>query len=1200
METIDIEKIAADAAELAKKWQNQANKLQTPFEKKVQKRIARLLTHPTDKVLLTMMFDQSFRTMDTKRVADQVNALLHEYGVPNFMTKPEQGLFHLFMHIGRHFHSISVPLLVGRIRKDSQRTVVPGEERPFHEHLAKRKGEGVRMNINHIGEAVLGEEEASHRLKGYLADLENPAIEQISIKISTIFSQIHSLAFNQTVDELVHRLILVYRAARDNTFTKADGTTKPKFVNLDMEEYRDLDLTVAAFKKALDLDEFKSLEAGIVLQAYIPDSYNKMKELTEWAKARVAAGGAPMNIRIVKGANMEMELVESSLMNWPLAPYDNKREVDANYKRMVLFGMQPENMAAVTLGIASHNLFEQAFASTVAKHYGVTKHLTYELLEGMGDHVRRTIQQTSDNVLLYAPVAAKDQFINAIAYLIRRLDENTSEENFLRYACDLATDSEKWEFLHQQYLNSVASIDEARSKPNRVQDRSTETFPETMGTFHEGAFTNEPDTDWSRPGNRTWAQAIREKWMNIAQDGALKVPVVIDGEELFDGLKTRGGFDPNREQDKIHIYDFAMASVEDAERAIATATADPDGWRAKTYAERNAILSQVAMELRKNRGDLMGAAAVNTGKVFSEADVEVSEAIDFAEYYPFTAKALDDMENIAVKPEGVGLVISPWNFPIAIPCGGILSMLAAGNTVIFKPASDAVLVGYELCKCIWNAGVSKKVLQFVPCSGASVGPTLTTHPAVNSVILTGSTETGMEMLKVRPDIQLAAETGGKNATIVSKMSDRDQAIANIVHSAFSNCGQKCSATSLAILDKELYHDATFRAQLVDAAKSWAVGSAWDFKNKMATLIKPPSGDLMRALTELESGEEWALKPECVGGNPYIWSPGIKWGVKRGSYTHTTEFFGPVLGVMCANDLDEAIDIANEPGYGLTSGLESLDKREQARWKSRILAGNLYINRGTTGAIVLRQPFGGMRKSAIGAGIKAGGPNYVTQFMDIQDSALPPQQSILKDHRLMRVVQDWQTRVHWGSLAEHAEDLAKAARATLSYLHHYEQEFGVEKDYFHLRGQDNIVRYLPIGKVLVRVHADDSLFEVLARCTAVLASRCELILSLPDGLDNAVVKFINSKDCRFMLKGSEVVVEDDTTVAARIGSVQGIRYAAPDRVPEEVYQRAAELGFYIARQPVMMEGRIELLQYFHEQAVCRNYHRYGNLGERSLA
>ena len=1199
MDKMNIDNICREAAELAREWQEKANDLLTPTEKKVQKKMAHLLTHLTDKVLLTMMFDQSFRSHNYARVADQLNEILRVQGIPNFLNSFEKGLFHLFMHVGRHIPAISVPRVIGRIRQDSRRTIVPGEKAPFMAHLAKRKAEGVRMNINHLGEAVLGEAEASRHLETYIKDLCIPEIEQISIKISTIYSQIQPLAFDQTVEEIEARLIKVYRAARDNTFVRPDGSSKPKFVNLDMEEYRDLEITAAAFMKTLELEEFQSFYAGIVLQAYVPDSYNMMKKITGWAKKRLAAGGAPVNIRIVKGANMEMEQVESSLMNWPLAPYDNKNEVDANYKRMVLFGLEPDNIAAVTLGIASHNLFELAFACTAARHAAASEYITYELLEGMGDHVRRAIQQISGNVLLYAPVAEREQFINAIAYLIRRLEENTSEENFLRYACELSTDSEKWEFLHNQYVAAVQSIESAGTEPFRIQDRSTEIFSEKCGTFYDGAFSNEPDTDWSRPDNRAWAGAVRDKWMNIASDGPLQVPVVIDGCDLFDGCKTRDGFDPNRYDQKIHVFAFAMASVENAVRAIQIAVADPDGWRSMSYKERNAILSKVAMQLRKSRGDLIGAAAINTGKVFSKADVEVSEAVDFAEYYPFTAQAFDEMQNIEVKPEGVGLVISPWNFPIAIPCGGILSMLAAGNTVIFKPASDSVLVAYELCKCIWRAGVSKKTLQFVPCSGASVGPVLTGHPAVNSVILTGSTATGMDMLKARPDIQLAAETGGKNATIVTAMSDRDQAIANIVHSAFSNCGQKCSATSVVILEKELYNDELFRRQLIDAARSMSVGSAWNFKNRLATLIKPPDGDLLRGLTELEPGESWALKPECVDGNPYIWSPGIKWGVQRGSYTHMTEFFGPVLAVMCAADLQEAIDIANQPGYGLTSGIETLDMREQRYWKSRILAGNLYINRGTTGAIVLRQPFGGMRKSAIGAGIKAGGPNYVTQFMDFSERALPPDAGILKDHRLLRVVQEWELKVHWRTLANHASDLKKAARATRSYLYHYESEFGVEKDYFHLRGQDNVVRYLPVGKVLVRVHADDTLFEALARCTAVLASHCSLIVSIPEGLDNDVVTFLRGRECHYLLKGSELVVETDAAVAARIGQVQAIRYATASRVPDEIYRYAAAAGFYIARKPVLMEGRIELLQYFHEQAVSTNYHRYGNLGARNL-
>ncbi len=270
------------------------------------------------------------------------------------------------------------------------------------------------------------------------------------------------------------------------------------------------------------------------------------------------------------------------------------------------------------------------------------------------------------------------------------------------------------------------------------------------------------------------------------------------------------------------------------------------------------------MALRRARGDLIGAAAASTGKVFSEADVEVSEAIDFAEFYPFSVGPMTMKPPWHRRARGSDLVIAPWNFPIAIPCGGIVAALAAGNTVIFKPSSDAVLVAWVLCRCFWEAGVSQQTLQFVPCSGAQVGPQLTGHPDVDFIILTGGTDTGMSILKQRPDVLMAAETGGKNATIVTAMSDRGQAAKNIVSSAFGHCGQKCSATSLLILEQEVYEDATFKRQLVDAAQSLGVGSVWDFENRMGPLINPPKGVLQKALTELEPGESWALKPENRG------------------------------------------------------------------------------------------------------------------------------------------------------------------------------------------------------------------------------------------------------------------------------------------------------------------------------------------------
>ncbi|WP_419662851.1 RocA: 1-pyrroline-5-carboxylate dehydrogenase [Desulfosarcina variabilis str. Montpellier] len=1202
MAGLDDSKIRQAAADLAATWQDRANQLLTREEKGIQEQMLKLLTHPNDKVVLTKMIDQCFRSHDNDRVADQVNHLLRDFGVPGFFSRVEKLLIQMFMGLGRHLTHVSVPQMVRQMRQSSSRAIIAGEPGPLHNHLEKRKKQGVRMNINHLGEAVLGEAEAHHRLMTYIQDMTDPAVEYISVKISTLYSQISSLAFEHTVAILVERLSELFEKAKQNTFTRHDGTMVPKVVHMDMEEYRDLAITYEAFVRTLDNPVFKDYTAGIVLQAYIPDSWPLQQRLTEWARKRVAAGGAPINLRIVKGANMEMEMLEAHHFGWPLAPYDNKRDVDANYKRMVRFAMQPVNIAAVHLGVASHNLFELAWAHETGKALGVTGQFWFEMLEGMADHVRRAICDMSGDVLLYAPVATEAQFINAIAYLIRRLDENTAPENFLRYSPALKTDSKAWEFLKQQFLESCDHIDIAPEGPNRTQSRSTETFAPDIGTYHTKRFTNEPDTDWSLPANAGWAESIRDKWMVEGAGPPAIIPIVVAGEKIVD-RDQREAIDSARFDEKsgqrIVVARYCMATEQDVEKAVQTAQADPDGWRAKSLDARHAILGQVAHELRKARGDLIGAAAANTGKVFTEADPEVSEAIDFTEFYPHSAKLFETMTSIEATPKGVGLVVTPWNFPIAIPCGGMVAALAAGNTVIFKPASDAVVTAWELVQCFYRAGVSKTVLQFLPCSGEAVGSKLVGHQGVDFVILTGGTDTGMNMLKKRPDMILAAETGGKNATIVTAMSDRDQAIKNILHSAFSNCGQKCSATSLVILEREVYNDPLFRKQLVDAAKSYPVGSCWEFQNKMGPLIHPPGNALKRALTTLEPGEAWALTPEPVGSNPYLWTPGIKWGVKPGSYTHMTEFFGPLIGVMEAKDLNHAIELVNQTGYGLTSGLESLDHREQMQWREAVKAGNLYINRGTTGAVVLRQPFGGMGKSALGAGIKAGSPNYVYQFMNFKDVDWPHAGPIARESALLRIAQNWEIDLKWGRFpARVVDDLWKTVRAIKSYLYWYEQEFGREHDYFNLRGQDNFFRYLPKGRVVIRVTAEDSLFETLGRVAAAITTRCVPMLSIPPGLDSDVTAFLNSRHGKLFCKDVAIAEQSDAALCEFMPKVQRIRYAAADRVPMTVFVQAAQTGFYISRTPVSMEGRIELLQYVQEQSISVNYHRYGNLGDRA--
>ncbi len=1209
------------AIHLARQLQTRANELQTPAERRQQGELDRMIQSPHDKATLTQLTDQAFRSQLPHRAADQFIHILDVQGVPRFFSTFDRTLLKGFQSFGSYLPGVAMPFVKEKMQQETANVILPAEEELLKEHLEQRREAGLRMNVNFLGEALLGEQEAERRLENYLEALQRPEIEVLSVKISTIYSQISALAREHTVEILCDRLELLFRAAMKHEFVRHDGTRVKKFVYLDMEEYRDMSLTAEAFMRTLDRSELVKCQAGIALQAYIPDSFLQQQKITAWARKRVSVGGAPVTIRIVKGANMEMECVEASLRGWPQAPFNEKIETDANYHQMLKFGMQEENLNAVRLGIASHNLFTLAYGLVLATHAQAHDRVQFEMLEGMANHQRRALVELSKNMLLYAPACKQEDFINAIGYLVRRLDENTGDENFLRHAFRLTVDSDEWRKLEQGFGESFEKIPSLSSKPRRTQERGQ--LPEVGGQGEEPwtsspasdlwtLFRNEPDTDWSLTQNGQWADDILERWKTLCDAQAATVPLVIAGEEIASKREQRDSQDPSRPG--VVVARYHQANKADIEQAVTCAQHDPAGLRKLSPRERTEILFRVANEIAARRGDLMGAMLAEGGKLLTESDPEVSEAIDFCRFYAQSVEEFHNLDNLNARGRGVVVVVSPWNFPLAIPCGGIAAALAAGNTVIFKPASDTVLIAYELCCCFWEAGVPKTALQFAPCSGGSVGQQLVTHDAVDGVILTGGTETALRMLAAKPTLKLFAETGGKNATIVTALADRDLAIKNILHSAFSHSGQKCSATSLLILESEVYHDAKFRESLVDAVESLRVGSAWDLATKVGPLIRPPSGELERGLKELEAGESWAVRPHLhVQENPHLVSPGVKWGVTNNSYTHCTEFFGPLLAVMEARNLHHAIDLVNATGYGLTSGLESLDDREHQLWQDGIRAGNLYINRPTTGAIVLRQPFGGMGKSAIGPGIKAGGPNYVAQFMKFEEpsSSVGDYQNVAAEDGSPRSPTDLgdtglddfcealrMTAARGGIDAEDAEQIVTAAQ---SYEHWMGQEFSLSHDHFKLLGEDNFRRYLPIKTVHVRVHADDTPFEIFARALAAHTAGCRTVVSSPPELDAPVVQLLDVLTDSWA-GAIEFVEQSDIELAQllREGQIGRLRYASPDRVPFELRTAAAASGEYIADEPVSRHGRVELLRYFHEQSLTHVYHRYGNLGARSGA
>jgi RHH-type transcriptional regulator, proline utilization regulon repressor / proline dehydrogenase / delta 1-pyrroline-5-carboxylate dehydrogenase len=1169
-------RLAHRAVELAEELLREARAQQTPEERAQTRKLARMMADPHGKELTIALADQAFRSRRPERTADQLAYLLERYGVPQYMDWWERVALQLGGAMAHYLPSLVVPPIVSRLRHETQNVILPGEEEDLRRYLEERHRLGLRLNLNQLGEAILGEAEATRRLEAYLALLARDDVEYISVKVSSIFSQIDLVAFRASAESVAERLRTLYRAAARHRYHHPDGRVTPKFINLDMEEYRDLDLTVTAFQEVLDEPEFLPLSAGIVLQAYLPDSHRVQRALTAWATARRRRGGAPIKLRIVKGANLAMERIEAAVHGWSQTPYETKVEVDANYKRMVEYGCESGHAEAVHLGIASHNLFDIAYALLLRDVHGVARWVEFEMLEGMANHQARAVQARAGGLLLYAPVVKAEDFHSAIAYLVRRLDENTASENFLRHIFDLEPGSAEWIIERDRFLAAFGIKAALSDAPRRTQDRSAEARAQpVLQPPLDAAFRNDPDTDWTLAPNRAWIEDVLSRWRERPQE---IVPLQVGGE-LRSGPREGQGRDPSR-PGRV-AYRYALAGPADVDRALTAARTAQAAWAGGPVAEREARLEACAGELVRRRGDLIGAMILDGAKTVSEADAEVSEAVDFARYYARTLReTAGELDDCRMEPLGVVVVAPPWNFPLSIPAGGVLAALAAGNPVILKPAPEAVLVGWWLARCLWDSGIPRDVLQFLACSDDETGKALVTDPRVGAVILTGSVATARLFLGWRPDLPLFAETSGKNAIIITALADRDQALRDLVRSAFGHNGQKCSAASLAICEAEVYDDPGFRRQLRDAAASLAVGSAWASTSRITPLTQSPGAALRRALTVLDEGEEWLLEPRPAPDSPHLWSPGIKLGVRPGSFFHRTECFGPVLGLLRAADLDEAITLANGTVFGLTSGIQTLDDREIARWADRLEAGNLYVNRPITGAIVGRQPFGGWKASSVGPGAKAGGPNYVLQLARWRQVTRPPGDGEPLPEAVAALLARCLSEV------ANAEERALVRSSAASYARAWRRHFSREHELSPVLGERNAFRYRPCRHVVVRGTGAVALSQVaLAACVAGVP----LTVSFsPDSPPSAWLK-----ECA----GVELVVEEDAGFVERLARPAG---AERTRVwePISTAARAAAngVGLTVIDAPVLANGRLELRWYLREQAVSQLLHRYGSVTE----
>jgi RHH-type proline utilization regulon transcriptional repressor/proline dehydrogenase/delta 1-pyrroline-5-carboxylate dehydrogenase len=794
--------------------------------------------------------------------------------------------------------------------------------------------------------------------------------------------------------------------------------------------------------------------------------------------------------------------------------------VDAHYKRLLDVVLRPENAGAMRVGAASHNLFELSWALTVAEHRGVPGMLELEMLEGMAPAMAAAVRDRVGDLLLYTPIVRRRDTESSIAYLVRRFEENAGPDNFLRNQFALTPSGRLWEAEVQRFRRSVS--DHRRpATPSRRRHR-------VAGTDYP--FRNEPGADLALGSQRAWASGLM---LPLHHLGIEVVPAVVGGETVSD-LPLVDGFDPSSPGEVP--YRWCDCTEEIVDRALRTAGPAGEIWRSEPPQKRASLLRAVGHELAQARGRLIGVMGRDAGKVFSEADAEVSEAVDFARFYGGEVAAIDDrsLRGSRFDPYPTVLVVPPWNFPLAIPAGGVTAALAAGASVILKPAPETVATAYALAEACWKAGVPRDILQFVPCSDGAASRKLVCSEEIHGVILTGSWDTARMFRTWRPGIRLHAETSGKNAMLVTSSADLELAVVDLVRSAFSHSGQKCSAASLAILERCVYEDERFMRQLADSVRSLRPGPAWDLHTTLGPVIRPPSGPLLDALTRLQPGESWLVAPRRIHDN--LWTPGVKLGVRPGSSFHMTECFGPVLGLMCADDLDEAIRWQNMVPYGLTAGLSALDPAEIELWRDRVHAGNLYVNRHTTGAVVGRQPFGGWKKSVVGPAAKAGGHHYVPSLgrWSAETTLAPLQMALAVGEVLHR-------------------DLAPADTAGL-------------------RSEANTLRHVPLESVLLRVGAGTSDAEI--------ASAAEI-----------------SRTLQIALEVSRDTIETEDELVRRLATSKWDKVRVWGAASEPVRIAVLDSGSWLDEEPLSSDPTAESLRWVREQSVSETRHRHGDITSR---
>jgi RHH-type proline utilization regulon transcriptional repressor/proline dehydrogenase/delta 1-pyrroline-5-carboxylate dehydrogenase len=878
-------------------------------------------------------------------------------------------------NVGLGLGALAPGLMAGAIKKNvtsMAKMFITGENpQDALAVLKKARKNNLTFTVDILGEATLSEREAMDYQRRYLElvewlakDAANwPDIPQldrdadgpipkinVSVKMSALYSQINDKAWEETKTILKDRLRPIFKK----------GMELGVFINLDMEHYGIKHLTVEVFKELIAEPELKNYRFfGCVVQAYLRDSFQDIKDLVNFARER----GTPFTIRLVKGAYWDSETIEAQQKDWPVPVYTVKAESDANYE--LCAGYLLENYKYIRVALASHNVRSLAASLVKAEQLGLPKNaFEIQMLYGMAEPIKKTFADMGYRVREYAPVG---ELIPGMAYLVRRLLENTSNESWLR-----------------------GKFAEDKTTAELMKDPSVGLAPTSpVIAKNNNLFYNEPLLDFAIP-------EVRENTKTALDKLKSQLPKTVRphvGGQGHTFTKIYKRVNPSKTSEVI--AEVQMADTALAEKAMQSAHKAYQSWKKVSVDERARLLDKVADLMHEKKYELMATQILEVGKPWAEADGDVAEAIDFLRFYARHMRELasplrvghapGEISQYIYKSRGVVTVIAPWNFPLAILTGQVAAAIVTGNTVVMKPAEQSSLVAEGLFNLLRQAGMPDSVVEFLPGYGEEVGDYLVKHALTTTIAFTGSKAVGLLIARnaavVQPGQQhvkrCIIEMGGKNALIIDNDADLDEAVDAVLYSAFGFSGQKCSAASRVIVLEDVYEK--FTARLVDAAKSLKIESSENPSAYLGPVVDEEAySRLMGAITSAQSKYKVLFKSEAPLGGYYV-PVTILGDVKGSDDVAQNEFFGPIMAVIKAKDLDHALEIANSTEYALTGGLFSRSPANIEKVKQELEVGNMYINRGITGAMVDRHPFGGFKMSGIGS--KTGGPDYLRQFME---------------------------------------------------------------------------------------------------------------------------------------------------------------------------------------------------------------------------